>query len=69
MKGNEIIQTDYYSLSTTIISTPSNNISKFTTAHDLLVDKFSIEISNSKKQKKERIDLTIGDKVCFEILI
>jgi len=36
-------------------------IPKFTTAHELLVDKFSIEISKGKKN----IDLTIEDKVCF----
>ena len=36
------------------------NIPKFTTAHELLVDKFSVEISKNK-----RIELTIGDKVCF----
>ena len=61
MKGNEIYQTDYSSF--TNIHTPSYNISKFTTAHELLVDRFSIEISRDKK--KNRIELTIGDKVCF----
>ena len=64
MKENEINQTDYYSLSTFRILTNSNNISNsFTTAHDLLVDRFSIEIS--KNNKKKRIELTLGDKVCF----
>jgi hypothetical protein len=61
LKGNEIYQTDYSSF--TNIHTPSYNISKFTTAHELLVDRFSIEISRDKK--KNRIELTIGDKVCF----
>ena len=66
MKENEINQTDY-SLSTTIARTrPSyNNIpNNFTTAQDLLVDRFSIEISKNKK-KDRRIELAIGDKVCF----
>ena len=61
MKGNEIYQTDYSSF--TNIQTPSYNISKFTTAHELLVDRFSIEISRDKK--KNTIELAIGDKVCF----
>ena len=67
MKENEISQTDYHSLSTTItasrIQTPSSNnniFNNFTTAHNLLVDRFSIEISKNK-----RIELAIGDKVCF----
>ena len=61
MKENEINQTDYHSLSTFRILTNSNNISNsFTTAHDLLVDRFSIQISKNKK-----IELTLGDKVCF----
>ena len=61
MKGNEIYQTDYSSF--TNIHTPSYSIPKFRTAHELLVDRFSIEISRDKK--KNRIELTIGDKVCF----
>jgi hypothetical protein len=62
LKENEINQTDYHSLSTFRILTNSNNISNsFTTAHDLLVDRFSIQISKNKK----RIELTLGDKVCF----
>lgn len=36
------------------------NIPKFITAHELLVDKFSIEISKNKK-----IELMIGDKISF----
>jgi hypothetical protein len=36
---------------------------KFTTAHSLLEDKFSIEISKNKKKKV--VELTLGDKVCF----
>ncbi|HSF49893.1 MAG TPA: hypothetical protein VLA74_03955 [Nitrososphaeraceae archaeon] len=59
MKGNEIIQTDY-ALSSSQIRTSSATIPKFTTAHNLLVNKFSIEISKNKK-----IELTIGDRVCF----
>ena len=39
-----------------------NTIPKFTTAHELLEDKFSIEIT---KDKKKIIELTLGDKVCF----
>jgi hypothetical protein len=39
------------------------NIPKLTTAQELLEDKFSIEIFNDKKKK--RIELTLGDKVCF----
>ena len=53
-------QTDYYSLSTTAsrIQTPSNNRSNnFTTAQNLLVDKFLIEISHDKK-KKNRVSST-----------
>ena len=38
------------------------NIPKFITAHTLLVDKFLIEIFKNKK-----IELTIGDKICFVI--
>ncbi len=59
MKGNEIYQTDYSSF--TNIHTPSYNIPKFRTAHELLVDRFLIEISRDKK----KVELTIGDKVCF----
>ena len=64
MKRNEISQTDYHSLPTSIIPTPSNNIipNNFTTAQDLLVDRFLIEISHDKKR---RIELAVGDKVCF----
>jgi hypothetical protein len=40
-----------------------NSIPKFTTAYELLEDKFSIEISQDKK--KNIIELTLGDKVCF----
>jgi hypothetical protein len=39
------------------------NIPKLTTAQELLEDKFSIEILNNNKKK--RIELTLGDKVCF----
>jgi hypothetical protein len=43
-----------------------NTIPKFTTAHSLLEDKFAIEISNkNKNNKKNKIQLTLGDKVCF----
>ncbi len=67
MNKNELSQTDYYSLPTTAtaIIQPSfdNNISNnFTTAYNLLVDRFSIEISNNNKKK---IQLTLGDKICF----
>ncbi len=67
MNKNELSPTDYYSLPTTAtaIIQPSsdNNISNnFTTAHNLLVDRFSIEISNNNKKK---IQLTLGDKICF----
>jgi hypothetical protein len=41
-----------------------NFIPRFTTAHELLEDKFSIEISQDKNKKKV-IELTLGDKVCF----
>ena len=62
MKENEINQIDYYSLSN--IQIPSNSsIPKLTTAHELLVDRFSIELSQIKKRR--RIELAIGDKVCF----
>jgi hypothetical protein len=40
-----------------------NTIPKFTTAHSLLEDKFSIEISKNKKKKI--VELILGDKVCF----
>ena len=39
------------------------NIPKFTTTYRLLEDKFSIEISKNKN----KIELTLGDKVCFVI--
>ncbi len=68
MKGNEITQTDYHSLSTTtttrIRPSYNNTLNNFTTAHNLLVDRFSIELSQIKK-KNRRIELAIGDKVCF----
>jgi hypothetical protein len=42
------------------------SLPKFTTAHRLLEDKFYIEIPNNKNNKqKRRIELTLGDKVCF----
>jgi hypothetical protein len=62
LKGNEIIQTDYDSSNK--IRTSYNNISKFTTAHNLLVNRFTIELSKNK-QKKNRIELTLGDKACL----
>ncbi len=37
------------------------NIPKFITAHQLLVDRFSIDISKNKRI----IELTLGDKICF----
>ena len=44
------------------------NIPKFTTAHSLLEDKFSIEISTYKNNKKKnKIQLILGDKVCFVV--
>jgi hypothetical protein len=49
-----------------ILSQIKTTIPKFTTAHELLEDKFSIEISkNNKKKNRNRIELTLGDKVCF----
>ena len=50
-----------------IVITNQINIPKFTTAHDFLVDKFSIEISinNNSKKKNRIIELTLGDKICF----
>ena len=49
-----------------IVITNQINIPIFTTAHDLLVDKFSIEISNNNNKKKNRIiELTLGDKSLF----
>jgi hypothetical protein len=38
-----------------------NTIRKFTTTHSLIKEKFTIEIFS----KKKRIELTLGDKVCF----
>ena len=62
MKGNEINQIDHHSLSN--VQIPSNSsIPKLTTAYELLVDNFSIELSEIKKRR--RIELTLGDKVCF----
>ena len=62
MKENSLSQIDYYHPLS--ITTPTNittsDIPKFTTAQELLEDRFSIEISKNK-----RIELTIGDKICF----
>ena len=62
MKENSLSQIDYYHPLS--ITTPTNittsDIPKFTTAQELLEDRFSIEISKNK-----RIELTIGDKLCF----
>ena len=48
-----------------IVITNQINIPKFTTAHNLLIDKFSIEISINNNKKNRIIELTLGDKVCF----
>ncbi len=65
MKGNEITQTDYSLSTASRIRSSSNNIpSNLTTAQDLLINRFSIEISPNIK-KNRRIELTLGDKVCF----
>ena len=48
-----------------IVITNQINIPKFTRAHDLLIDKFSIEISINNNKKNRIIELTLGDKVCF----
>jgi hypothetical protein len=65
LKGNGIKQTDYHSLPVaTRIRTPNNIISNFTIAHNLLVDRFLIEITQDKK-KNRTIELTLGDKVSF----
>ena len=64
MKENSLSQIDYYhplSITTTNITT--SDIPKFTTAQELLEDRFSIEIS--KNNKKKIVELTLGDKVCF----
>jgi hypothetical protein len=58
LKGYEITQTDHSLLKLPI---PSNRIIKFTNAHELLMDRFSIEISKIKK----KINLTTGNKVYF----
>ena len=63
MKGNEIYHQNKYSLSNIANIQTSTIIPKFTTAYELLEDKFSIEISKNKKKKI--IELTLGDKVCF----
>ncbi len=67
MKENSSSQIDYYhSLPTTITPTSITNnlnIQRLTTAQRLLEDKFSIEIFKNKN--KNRIELTLGDKVCF----
>ena len=39
-----------------------NTIPKFTTAHELLEEKFVIDTS---KNKKNVVELTLGDKICF----
>ena len=63
MKENSSSQIDYYhSLSTTSTRFTNSNIPNFITAQKLLEDKFSIEIV---KNKKKRLELAIGDKVCF----
>ncbi|HET9806439.1 MAG TPA: hypothetical protein VFP49_06005 [Nitrososphaeraceae archaeon] len=60
MKENRLSQIDYYPLSTVPTNINNLNIPNFTTAQKLLEDKFSIEIFKNKK-----IELTLGDKVCF----
>ncbi len=60
MKENRLSQIDYYPLSTIPTNITNLNIPNFTTAQKLLEDKFSIEIFKNKK-----IELTLGDKVCF----
>ena len=74
MKENSSSQIDNYhsslSSSTTITTPPTRitgnlNIPRLTTAQELLEDKFSIEILTNKKNKNRRIELTLGDKVCF----
>ena len=67
MNENRSSQIDYYqplSTSTIVPTSITNNLNipKLTTAQELLEDKFSIEILNNKKR---RIELTLGDKVCF----
>ena len=68
MNENRSSQIDYYqplSTSTIVPTSITNNLNipKLTTAQELLEDKFSIEILNNNKKK--RIELTLGDKVCF----
>ena len=72
MRENSSNQIDYYnsSLSTTITTSSTSiinnlNIPRLTTAQELLEDKFSIELLKNKKEKYKRIELTLGDKVCF----
>ena len=60
MKENRLSQIDYYPLSTIPTNITNLNIPNFTTEQKLLEDKFSIEIFKNKK-----IELTLGDKVCF----
>jgi hypothetical protein len=62
LKGNEIYHQTKYSLSNIANIQTSTIIPKFTTAHSLLEDKFSIEIS---QDKKKTVKLTLGDKICF----
>jgi hypothetical protein len=68
LNENRSSQIDYYqplSTSTIVPTSITNNLNipKLTTAQELLEDKFSIEILNNNKKK--RIELTLGDKVCF----
>jgi hypothetical protein len=71
LKENSSSQIDYYNSSvSTTITPPTNitnnlNIPRLKTAQELLEDKFSIEIFNDKKKKNKKIELTLGDKVCF----
>ena len=70
MNENRSSQIDYYqplSTSTIVPTSITNNLNipKLTTAQELLEDKFSIEILNNKKKKNKKIELTLGDKVCF----
>jgi hypothetical protein len=62
LKENKITQTNYYSLSTTRIqpSFNDNMSNNFTTAHDLLVDKFQLNFYYLK-EKEDRV--AIGDNL------
>jgi Rad51 len=67
LKWNEITQTDYYSLSTNTTPRIRTSIIIYIITlfqHNLLVDRFSIEIFQDKTKNK-RIELTLGDKICF----